>query len=69
MAAKKKSLEVKLVDLANELLEEEYKIYSDNLKSDEDGIPEAVELLLKDIDITKKHLEQLAFMLRKYKNK
>ena len=69
MAAKKKSLEVKLVDLANELLGEEYKIYSENLKSDEDEIPEAVELLLKDIDITKKHLEQLAFMLRKYKNK
>ena len=65
----KKTLENRLVDLANELLEEEYKIYSENLKSDEGEIPEAVELLLKDMDITKKHLEQLAFMLSKYKNK
>lgn len=67
--AAKKSLEVRLVDLANELLEEEYKIYSDNLKSDEEEMPEEIELLLKDMDITKKHLEQLAFLLRKYHKK
>ena len=67
--ASKKSLETRLVDLANELLEEEYKIYSDNLKSDEEEMPEEIELLLKDMDITKKHLEQLAFLLRKYHKK
>ena len=35
----------------------------------DDGVPEEVELLLKDMDITKKHLEQLAFLIRKYKSR
>lgn len=63
----KKSLEVKIVDLANELLEAQYNIYDESVT--DDGVPEEVELLLKDMDITKKHLEQLAFLIRKYKSR
>lgn len=54
----KKSLETKLVDVANELLKEEYNIA--------DG-SEEVEVLVKEMELTRKYLEQLAFMLKKYK--
>lgn len=61
----KKSLESKMVDLANELFDAQYKIYDTNVDADS-LLPEDVELLLKEMDITKRHLEQLAFLLRKY---
>ena len=63
----KKSLEVKLVELANELLNEKFKIYSENVEDGEDSIlPDSVEILLKEIDVTQRHLEQIAFLLKKY---
>lgn len=63
--AKKKTLEDKIVEVANELFDEEFKIYSDNLSSD-GSIPDNVDILTKQIDITRKHLEQLVYLLKKY---
>lgn len=63
----KKSLEVKLVELANELLNEKFKIYSENVEDgDNNTLPDNVEILLKEIDVTQRHLEQIAFLLKKY---
>lgn len=63
----KKSLEAKLVELANELLNEKFKIYSENVEDgDNNTLPDNVEILLKEIDVTQRHLEQIAFLLKKY---
>lgn len=63
----KKSLEAKLVELANELLNEKFKIYSENVEDgDNNTLPDSVEILLKEIDVTQRHLEQIAFLLKKY---
>lgn len=64
--AKKKTLEDKIVEVANALFDEEFKIYSDNVRQD-GSLPDSVEILTKEIDITKKHLEQLVFLIKKYR--
>lgn len=64
----KKSLETRVVDLANELFDKEFEVYSANVR--EDGtLPDNIEIYVKEIDITKKQLEQLAFLLRKHNSK
>ena len=63
--AKKKTIEDKMVDVANELFDEGFKIYSNNLSTD-GSLPDGVEILTKQIEITRKHLEQLVFLLKKY---
>ena len=64
--ANKRTLEDKMIDVANELFDEGFSIYSNNLTED-GNIPESVRILTKQIDVTRKHLEELVYLLKKYK--
>ena len=56
----KKSLETRLLEDANDLLKEEYDISNDN---------DDAEVLIKEMALLRKLIEQVVFMLKKYKNR
>ena len=56
----KKSLETRLLEDANDLLKEEYDISNDN---------DDAEVLVKEMALLRKLIEQVVFMLKKYKKK
>jgi len=55
----KKSLETRLLEDANSLLKEEYDISNDN---------DNAEVLVKEMALLRKLIEQVVFMLKKYKS-
>ena len=62
--AKKKTMINKLQEISVQLYDLEFHVTTENLR--EDGtLPEAKEILVKDMHSTRKHIEQLVYLLNK----